>query len=148
MEKLFAITRSDGTLSIMNVVDDANMEKVIKDFNAINELKITIDDLKPITRDVIPTDRYFRNAWKHENGSINVDMKKAREIHINQLRLMRNTKLEELDKSYMKAIERDDSIQKENIATMKQQLRDMPQTFDLSVYKTPDQLKSSKPDYL
>lgn len=77
----------------------------------------------------IPSDRTFRNAWTHE---LLVDMPKAREIHMNRIRAVRDAKIEELDIETLKG---------KDVQAQKQVLRDIPQKFDLSKANTPNELK-------
>jgi len=79
----------------------------------------------------IPSDRYFRNAWKLDGG-VSVDLDQAREIHMINLRVIRNEKLAELDVPFQRALEDKDIIMQDNIATKKNKLRDMPRNVDLS----------------
>ena len=79
----------------------------------------------------IPSDRYFRNAWKLDGG-VSVDLDQAREIHMDKLRVIRNEKLAELDVPFQRALEDKDIIMQDNIATKKNKLRDMPRNVDLS----------------
>lgn len=98
---------------------------------------------------VLPKDRYFRNAWDHDSkGQVNIHRGKAEGIHMDNLRMKRNTKLDKLDKEFMKALERNDNTKKNEIASLKQQLRDMPITEDLTKLSSLEDLKNYIPDYL
>ena len=79
----------------------------------------------------MPTDRYFRNAWKLDGG-VSVDLEQAQKIHMINLRVIRNEKLAELDVPFQRALEDKDIIMQDNIATKKNKLRDMPRNVDLS----------------
>jgi hypothetical protein len=83
----------------------------------------------------IPTDRYFRNAWRLGaplSKSIDIDEKRAREIHVANLRITRGEKLKEQDIEYQKALELNDTVKMQSIASKKQKLRDMPGEVDFS----------------
>jgi len=95
----------------------------------------------------IPTDRYFRNAWKL-NAGVYVDMECARGIHLDCLRKVRNEKLAELDVPFQRALEDKDTVMQDNIAAKKNALRDMPQDIDMSLLDTPDKIKAFMPDVL
>lgn len=86
----------------------------------------------------IPQDRYFRKAWE-DNGTLSVNMPKARDIHMDRIRAKRNEKLKELDIETLKG---------RDVQTEKQALRDIPQTFDLTKATTPEELKALWPDEL
>lgn len=81
----------------------------------------------------LPTDYTFRNAWTYD---LDVDMDKARVIHMDRIRAARDEALKVLDIETLKGID---------VQTEKQALRDIPQTFDLSGATTPDELKALWP---
>ena len=95
----------------------------------------------------IPADRTFRNAWKDGNG-IEIDMPKAREIHMERLRNERNQKLKEADVEFMKAVESGDSKKVQDVSAKKQTLRDMTANIDFSGINTPEELKNFVPKEL
>ena len=86
----------------------------------------------------LPSDRTFRAAWTDDNltSTVDVDMDKARNIHMHNIRLARNAKLKDLDVEQLKGID---------VSSTKQALRDLPQTFDLSGATTPDELQALWP---
>jgi len=83
-------------------------------------------------KDDIPTDRYFRNAWKLEGKAIDVDRPKAEKIHMDNLRKVRDEKLKSEDIEYQKALEMRDDARMNAVANRKKKLRDMPVDEDLS----------------
>lgn len=93
----------------------------------------------------LPQDRVFRNAWTLLDGEVQIDRSKAESIHLNRLRYLREQQLDKLDIAYMRAVEKGQNPQ--FIVDLKQQLRDLPETFDLSQYSI-EELKLAKPDYL
>jgi len=95
----------------------------------------------------IPTDRYFRNAWRLDKG-INIDVECAQKIHLDCLRKVRNEKLVELDVPFQRAVEDKDEVMQDNIAAKKNKLRDMPQDVDMSLLDTPEKIKAFVPDIL
>lgn len=93
-------------------------------------------------------DRYFRNAWKQVGTEIDVDMAKARTIHMDNVRKFRNKELERLDTELKKA---EDASRNQDAAVIKaerQRLRDIPQTFDLNGAETTEALKALWPNNL
>lgn len=96
----------------------------------------------------VPIDRTYRGAWDIVSSKVSVDMPRARVIHMDSLRLKRNDKLKQLDTDYLKADEDNDGQLKAAIKAKKQQLRDMPNTYDLSIAATPEELKLMIPEYL
>ena len=75
-----------------------------------------------------------------------INMAKARGIHMDRIREVRNKELVKKDIDFMKALEVDDGSSTA-IAAEKQVLRDIPQTFDLTT-DTPEELKENWPDGL
>ena len=95
-----------------------------------------------------PLDRTFRKAWVEKVlGEVDVDMPKARGVHMDVIRKARNIELAAKDITFMRAVEAGDTSAQATIATEKQTLRDIPQTFDLTT-DTPEQLKAKWPSEL
>ena len=78
--------------------------------------------------------------------TIVVNMEKARGIQMDKIREVRNKELAKKDIEFMKALEADDGSHTA-IATEKQTLRDIPQTFDLTT-DTAEELKEKWPEGL
>jgi hypothetical protein len=92
--------------------------------------------------------RYFRDAQVWSSDNVAVDMTKAKAVHLGRIRLARNTELAKQDIEYTKAVEADDASKKSEVSTLKQTLRDIPATFDMSSYDTADKLKAAWPSEL
>ncbi len=137
--KRIVINNGDGTVGIM-IPAPKELEKMsIEDIatkDVPNGLTYRITDTVNI-----PSDKIFREAWTDDNPTetVDVDMPKAREIHMNKIRELRNKKLSELD------IE---TLRGNDVELEKQALRDIPQTLDLSIKSTPDELKLTMPPTL
>tara|TARA_R100001143_G_scaffold52818_1_gene48111 strand:- start:828 stop:1310 length:483 start_codon:yes stop_codon:yes gene_type:complete len=97
---------------------------------------------------VIPSSRLFRNAWADDGAAVDVDMAKARTMHMDSIRGERNKKLVEMDVTFMRAVEDNDTDAQDAASTAKQALRDIPATFDLSPHANPDDLNAAWPDGL
>jgi hypothetical protein len=142
LNKRIIYTRPDGGVSIVvPAIEDMDLvlsQSVPKD----------VTNVQIVEYEDLPTDRTFRNAWVQEDKSISVDMDKARDIHMDKIRWLRNQELQKLDPQFMKALEQNDTDRLKEIATLKQELRDIPQTFDLTVATTPDELKELIPQQL
>ena len=77
---------------------------------------------------------------------INVNMTKARAIHLAEIRRVRNAELVKEDVTFMRAIEAEDTDAQATIKTKKQTLRDIPATFDITTdVDTPEKLKAKWP---
>ena len=80
---------------------------------------------------------------------VNVDMTKARAIHLEEIRRVRNEELVKEDVTFMRAVEDGDTDAQATIKTKKQTLRDLPATFDITTdVDTPEQLKAKWPTEL
>lgn len=93
-------------------------------------------------------DKTFRGAWKHANGKAEVDMSKAREIHKNNLRALREPKLAALDVEMVRALEENDTQKIAQIKAKKQSLRDVTAHPSIAAAQTPEQLKQAVPQVL
>jgi hypothetical protein len=83
------------------------------------------------------------------NMPINVNMSKARAIHLTEIRRVRNAELVKEDVTFMRAVEAGDTDTQATIATKKQTLRDLPATFDITTdVDTPEKLKAKWPSEL
>ena len=80
---------------------------------------------------------------------INVNMTKARAIHLAEIRRVRNEELVKEDVTFMRAVEAGDTDAQATIKTKKQTLRDIPATFDITTdVDTPEKLKAKWPTEL
>jgi methyl coenzyme M reductase beta subunit len=80
---------------------------------------------------------------------VNVNMTKARAIHLEEIRKVRNAELVKEDVTFMRAVEDDDTDAQATIKAEKQTLRDIPATFDLTTdVDTPEKLKAKWPTEL
>lgn len=132
--KRIIYTREDGGVSI--IIPSPDWEGTIEEL-AVKDVPDDID-YQIVDETDIPSDRTFRNAWKEGQGKPEVDMPKAREIHMGRIRIDRDKKLTELDKrNYGSEFDAE-----------RQTLRDIPQSFDLEIATNPDELKALWPGEL
>jgi len=90
----------------------------------------------------------FFDVWEWSGDAAVVNMPKARGIHMNRIRLVRNAELVKKDVEFMRALEADNGSHTA-IAAEKQVLRNIPQTFDLTTeHDTPEELKQKWPEGL
>jgi hypothetical protein len=162
-----AIKRADGGVSIMNIIRQvaAPSGKKPSKAEAAKARRELIEEevakwtekhpgqyvsFREIDPAHIPQDRTFRNAWTDDRptATIDVDMEKARPIHMNRLRAVRNEKLKSLDVPYQIAMETGAEAERREIAARKQALRDLPANTDLSTILTPEELATFVPDVL
>jgi hypothetical protein len=135
------LKRPDGGISIVNPAPHLRIEDVIDKANPEGLPVVFMDTSE------LPPDRVFRNAWKHLHDKIDIDKKEAEKLHMDRLRMLRKKQLEKLDIEFTKALGRKD----ENLATLieeqRQELRDMPDNFDLSAIPLKS-LPEAQPPYL
>ena len=81
-------------------------------------------------------DRYFRAAWKSNNTGVTVDVEKAKEVQRNVWRKLRAPRLAQLDTQVIRTVERSDARRRNELAAMKQALR------DVTTIELPDDLES------
>lgn len=95
-------------------------------------------------KDLIPKDRTYRDAWtdKHDTDTVDVDMAKAREIHLGRARKGRDAALVELDVETIKALGKGDQKELAAVEAKKQDLRDLPKKLKkkLDACATPGEL--------
>ncbi|MFZ5789787.1 MAG: phage tail assembly chaperone [Pseudomonadota bacterium] len=138
------IARSDGGVSIMQMIDIGDVAAEIAKWEAASGTKAV--EWREVATADLPQDRTFRDAWTHAGGGkCAVDMPKARAIHMERIRKARDAELAKLDVPYLKAQERGDQAAMAQIAAQKQALRDIPQTFDLTQAMTPEALEAIWP---
>ena len=74
-----------------------------------------------------------------------VNIAKARTIHMDMIRVARAPELTKADHYVNRAQDDGDAVAEAAARARRRQLRDIPQTFDQSVYTTPETLKSAWP---
>ena len=92
---------------------------------------------------------YFFDGWEWDGSAVVVNMARGREIHLAEIRRVRDEELVKLDIPWMKAVEAGDTDAQATIRTQKQTLRDLPTTFDITTdVDTPEKLKAKWPTEL
>jgi hypothetical protein len=154
--KHYAISRGDGSVSIMHVVPQVGVDDLgpaIAYPSIADELAKWSDDendvvgVREISADEVPQDRTFRDAWT-DDGSLSVDLDRAREIHRDNLRRLRAPLLTRLDVEYQRADEAGDGPRKRQVAAQKQALRDVTADPAIDAARTPDELEAILPAIL
>ena len=160
MSKRWITTLSDGRLAVIQIapgVDEQRaLAKTLFELSRTGNMEAHFNPSLPgpnwpcrACEDTeLPQDRYFRDAWQDTGAVVVVNMPKARAIHMNQIRKVRDAELVKLDADFQRALEKGDQLEQSRIAALKQKLRDIPTTFDLAGYATPDTLKVAWPSEL
>jgi len=86
-------------------------------------------------------------AWEMDtDGTPKVNMAKARGVHMDKIRVVRDAELVKKDVPFMRAVEAGDTDAQTAIGAEKQVLRDIPATFDITTdVDTPEKLKAKWP---
>lgn len=135
--KRIVYTQVDGVLAV--IIPSPNWSGTIEELarkDVPNGLDYSIVDTSKI-----PTDRTFRAAWEKGTNSkpVKINMDKARNIHMGRIRKARDKEMAQLDIEQLKG---------NDVAVQKKTLRDLPDTLDLTVASTPDELKALWPNEL
>lgn len=134
---------TDGSVAVMTLVDGADLSEALRKWGDVNPGKYLSHREMP--DEAIPTDRTFREAWADTTPepTIDIDMPKARGIHLERIRAKRNAELVTLDIEATKAQDMGDAVKLAQVRARKQELRDLPATIKatLEAAKTTDELK-------
>jgi hypothetical protein len=96
--------------------------------------------------DSLDIDNDYFNAYEFsENSGAEVNIDRAKALHLDKFREARKPILSKLDVDYMKAIEVEDSVKASQIAIAKQELRDVTK---LPLPDTLPEIKETWPDIL
>lgn len=146
--KKFIIKRKDGGISLGIVCEEnMNLDDEVKKWKESSQLDFIYYQFE----DRIPTDPdgYFHDAYDHnEEQGLFIDMDKARHIHMDHLRLLRSQKFIELGFPFRFHPQLEEKLFEEEIKNKLKMLRDIPQNFDLSFAKNPDELRKLIPELL
>ncbi len=94
-----------------------------------------------VDESALPADRYFRNAWRHDNGVISHDLAKCRAIQKDKLRAARAPLLAAQDVAFQRALASGgDAKALAKIEAEKQRLRDITKSAETA--KSPDELRA------
>lgn len=99
------------------------------------------------TRDKLPTLGQYRSAFRFDGRKVTTDLETAKDLQRDLWREARTPLLKDLDTEYQQALESKDEDAQDRIVVKKQQLRDVT-LEDLSMIKTPEQLKDVWPEVL
>lgn len=138
---------TDGSVAVMTLVAGANEAEALEKWKLVNP--DTYISHRQMLDSAIPSDRTFRDAWADTTPElvIDVDMVKARDIHLERIRVKRNAELSKLDVQATKAQDIGDAETLAQIRARKQELRDLPATLapTLASAASIDALKAIQP---
>lgn len=140
----FVAETEDGGVAVLEPGDEFKGSK--DDFIASHFLEYAENwaELEPIR---MPLLKEYAGSWRLKDGRIEIDLEKAKEIHIDILREQREELLRKLDIESLRCLEEDDFAALECVKKRKQRLRDMPtdKCFDVDSF---EELTQAIPDYM
>ena len=138
---------TDGSVAVMTLVAGADEAEALEKWKLVNP--DTYISHRQMPDSAIPSDRTFRDAWADITPelTIDIDMAKARDIHLERIRIKRNAELSKLDIQATKAQDVGDAETLTQIRARKQELRDLPTTLapTLAAATSVDALKAIQP---
>jgi len=138
---------TDGSVAVMTLVEGADLKTALRKWGDVNPGKYISH--RQMEDSAIPTDREFREAWADTTPEavIDINMVKARRIHLDRIRAKRDAELARLDIEGIRAEDLGLVDDLAKIRAKKQILRDIPQTIQvaLDMAKTVDELRAIKP---
>tara|TARA_Y100000296_G_scaffold84429_2_gene117756 strand:+ start:1189 stop:1725 length:537 start_codon:yes stop_codon:yes gene_type:complete len=147
VKSLFELSRNGDMNTHFILSEDATPEEKQAHALIMDRVNLLIPECHELEEKELPRDRVFRDAWEWGN-SIDINMDKARIIHMDRIRKVRDEELAKEDIEFQKAMESGTKADRDKVAARKQALRDIPQNFNLEVYLRPDDLQSSWPPEL
>ena len=130
--KTLAYKNNFGGVAIAIIADSISIKDYCK-----KHLDTGVEYLE-ITEDTILPDGVFSDAWIIKNGTITIDMLKAKEVWLEKARKARKPMLAALDIDFMRAVESGNASLQTQIAAKKQALR------DITSIELPDTLEAIK----
>ena len=150
--KRIVYTRPDGGVSV--VVPAPNFVAEFPDETAAiasiraKDVPVDATNVEVIEQAEIPTSRVFRNAWEKSGmGPPTVNMPKARIIKTDNIRVERDTRLEQADNDLKIAQDGNNGAEQARVRARREALRDLPITIqsDLDAITGPDELDAYEP---
>jgi hypothetical protein len=132
---MIVIKCTDGTVQVMRLAPGASESQ------AIAKWKITWPGLyeshRETPEDAIPEDRTYRGAWTDTSAEevVDIDIDKAKLIHVDRIRAERDLQLAVLDVEIEKAEDVGDTVLLTDLRAKRQALRDLPEIVTVELAK-------------
>ena len=137
-----AILHKDGSIAIMTLVDEkADISSEINKWSNKDDYV----DHYPVDITKLP-DSQFSAAWVSNNQIISIDLTKAIQVALKNLRTARDPLLIKYDGLQMRASDLNDSAALSDIKAKKQMLRDTTNALKALVPSTLEDIKTAIPD--
>ena len=138
---MIAIEMPDGSILTARLKDGVDPQEFVAE-HAVGAIRFV----------ELPTDpklgREFRNAWSLGGDALQVDMPRARQIHLERLRKARDQELDKKDKDFTRAHGKKNQPEQDRIEAERENLRNLPQTVNVTAATTPQELLSVWPTEL
>lgn len=107
-------------------LSDEQYEALVKEKNDAKMARRGAIKMRVIDDADLPADREFRGAWCDISASskVDIDIAKAKELKLAELREKRNKKLAESDEKMVRAMESEDEVKKAELKALRKALRD------------------------
>ncbi len=143
-QMVYACKSYDQSVSV--IVPAKDFKGTEKEWLELTELD-AIDDYLVLYPIQVPGDRYFREAWEIVDDAIQVNLEKAKRIHIEYLCRERDERLRQLDIETLTAFEKGSIEKLERVIDLKEALRNMPEDDGFNVTDI-DALRKFRPSCL
>lgn len=138
MSKAIVWTHEDGGVAITHLAEGADLTVALAHLpEGVSHTVIDAADL--------PADRTFRKAWATRDGTVEVDMGRARDVWRDHIRRRRRPLLEALDVEAVRADEDGHAEGKARVVERKKRLRDAPADKRIEDAQTPEELIAVDP---
>src|SRR6188508_349956 len=98
MGQVIIVKNLDDSVSVVYPAEGVPLERVLSKDVPQDPSRFSVVDSA-----VVPTDRYFRNAWKFNHSAVLVDLEKAKTIHQERLIKVLLEKLKILEDEIVRA---------------------------------------------
>ena len=147
--KTFIIKRMDGGITLGVLSPETPEEKLDEEIGKWAQSYPVKHDYYTLEDRLPDDDGYFHDAYDHNRElGCYVDMPKARIVHMNELRKLRQQKFIALGFPYRLNADVENAVVDAATKKLLQDLRDIPQTYDLSKAKDHKELRAMIPDLL
>lgn len=140
----------DSSIKVTNMHEVATLEATVEHKNILIAQGELASFQVIIRTEQLPQERYFRNAWRFDGNNVILDTATCRQRHLDKLRRIRNSKLQDSDADYVRALEQDDQTKLAALKTYRQALRDMPQisAIEFQTAATSEAIRNIQPAIL
>ena len=128
MAKVIIIERADGGTGVVHLTPDFLAKHGGDENAALNAIKSKVVPDDAISSEIVEQtalpNRVFRDAWQKSGSTIVEDMPKARVIHMDRIKIVRDAKLLEENENLEAAIDAGDTTEEAAVRSRRQTLRD------------------------